>query len=152
MENPKKNEATAGVFVRYLEKEFGWKYQAFLPEQSNNPFFDVRLDSELHDSLLLQLKQMIVSISRETISSTMEFKVFNINSPEAVVKKAEEKYKEKANNLILILHVDDGYLIESDANLNKSNFVDSTFRGIYMVSPKVNDREEFVAEIKNAFK
>jgi len=92
-----------------------------------------------------------------------KLKVFGNNPIESVVKKAEDKYKNKARNLILILHVDDGYgyLIPSDATLiNKNNFTKSTFKGIYMVSPRQElwgadsgkeIQNEFVFEIKSAF-
>lgn len=161
MENPHKNRETAEVFSRYIKRQLGLDYGVFLPKKQNDPDFDVRLDSEEHGSLLLQLKQLITFDSGENTLTRLKYKNFRLNSPESIVKIAEGKYKDRAKDLILILHVDDGYLIRSDAEcVDKNNFTSSTFKGIYMVSPErklfkagedTKIQEEFVSEIKNAF-
>ncbi len=161
MENPNKNKITAEVFSRYLKTRLNRKYNAVLPKQVNDPI-DAKLTLKGHKSLLLQLKQVIDFESREKILSRSSIKIFRNSTIEVIVKKAEEKYKELAKSLILVLHVDEGYLIPSDSDIiNRNNFIDSTFRGIYMISPKqelwkagVGKRiqNEFVFEIKNAFR
>lgn len=161
MEKFNNNKKTAEVFSRYVEHQLGRKYQVVLPTDLNNSRFDARLDLKGRESLLLQLKQLIIFESGENMLTKSKLKIFGNNPPESVVKKAENKYKDTAKNLILILHVDDGYLISSDAELiNRSNFTNSTFKGIYMVSPEQEIwstdngkkiRDEFVFEIKNAF-
>ena len=150
MENPRENEITAGVFARYLEERFGRKYMTVLPHSANNPKFDVELHSEGCETLFLQLKQIITFESSEDIDSRTKSKHF-ILSPESTIMNAEERHKKDVANLILILHLDEGYLIRLDADkVNKKKFLNSTFRGIYIVSPK-KVQDEFVDEIKNAF-
>ena len=161
MENPYNNNKTAEVFSRYVERRLGCKSQVVLPTNPNDSKFDARLDLEGRESLLLQLKQPIIFKSSENILTKSKLKSFGKNSPESVVRKAEDKYKDRAKNLILILHVDDGYLIPSDAKLiDRNNFTNSTFKGIYMVSLEhklwgadsgQEIQNEFVFEIKSAF-
>jgi hypothetical protein len=161
MENLINNKKTAEVFSRYVELRHRQKYKVVLPTNPNDSEFDAKLDLEGHESLLLQLKQLIIFESSENRFTKSKLKIFRINLIESVVKKAENKYKDKAKNLILILHVDEGYLISSDSELIKrNNFTNSTFKGIYMVSPEhklwsadggKKIQNEFVSEIKNAF-
>ena len=170
MENPQKNQETACVFARYLEKEYGWKYNVVLPETRNQPLFDVKLVSSEREELILQMKQMVqgdVEFMRSKKGQPgmgkpgKDWKMFKNAPLDPLVKKSEKKYKDEARNLILILHVDDGYLIPSDADsISKNDFRENSFRGIYIVSPRhelwkagIGKRiqDEFVSEIKNAF-
>lgn len=171
MENPIKNKETASVFARYLKNKYGWTYNVVLPEEKDQPYFDVRLDSAKREELLLQMKQIIhfdeKFVKKKRGEAGMgipgkDWKAFS-SSPDSIektIKNAEEKYKEGARHLILILHSDEGYLIKKDAELiDKDYFKKSNFRGIYMVSPVVKlwgvcrrtIKKEFVYEIKNAF-
>ncbi|MEK7543131.1 MAG: hypothetical protein AAB503_02410 [Patescibacteria group bacterium] len=170
MENPPKNEETANVFARYLEKEYGWKYKAVLPEVKNEPLFDAKLVSLEHEELKLQMKQMIqgdVEFMRSQRGESgmgnpgKDWKMFKNIQLNLLVKKSENKYKERAKNLILILHVDDSYFIPSDTDsMKKNDFKESSFKGIYVISLKhelfkANSekkfQDEFVFKIKNAF-
>ena len=161
MENPSNNKIISEVFARYIRTKIGWEYNVILPKQTNEPKFDALLVSEGHENLLLQLKQPIIFQSVEYILSKSTAKVFD-GSPiliKETVKKAEEKYKERAKDLILILHLDEGYFIPSDySQIDRNDFICSTFKGIYMVSPECEFwkdgkeiQKEFVCEIKNAF-
>lgn len=161
MENLHNNKKTAEVFSRYTEQRFGWKYQVILPTTTNDPNFDARLDSRGHETLFLQLKQSIIGEYSENILTKSKSKGFSFLSFESVVEKAQDKYKDRAKNLILVLHVDEGYLIPSDGErTNKNNFIGSIFRGIYIVSPErelfkagsgKEIQDEFVFELKSAF-
>jgi hypothetical protein len=164
MENPQKNEETARVFARYLKKEYGLEYKIVLPEIKNQPLFDAKLVSLENEELMLQMKQIICG-DKEFMNKKRgepgmgnpgkDWKMFNNVSVNSVIKKSEDQYKEKAKDLILILHIDEGYLIPSDAD-SIENFKGSNFKGIYMVSPKhelwkngeEKIQDEFVHEIK----
>lgn len=170
MENPQKNKETACVFARHLEKEHGWKYNVVLPKVRNQPLFDAKLVSSERKELLLQMKQMVqgdVEFMRSKKGQLgmgkpgKDWKMFKNSPIVPLVKKSEEQYAKNSRNLILILHDDDGYLIPSDTSLiNKSDFMESSFGGIYIVSPEhelwkagggKRIQNEFVFEIKNAF-
>jgi len=170
MEDLSKNKETACVFARYLEREHSRKYDVVLPEAKDHPFFDAMLVSAENGNLPLQMKQ-VVQGDTEFMRSRKgqpgmgrpgkDWKMFANVPIGSVVEKAEKKYKDRARDLILILHDDEGYLIPSDADLiDKNDFKQSNFRGIYMVSPKhelwkagIGKRiqDEFASEIKNAF-
>ena len=160
MENPHNNKKTAEVFSRYVERQFGWKNKVIVPLNPSQPLFDAVLDIEGGERLYLQMKQIMKFESEERRQTKSNIKIFGNQSLEPVVQKAEDKYKNKAKSLILVLHVDVGILIPSDAEfIDVQNFATSTFRGIYLVSPKQElwsvagkeDLDEFVFEIKNAF-
>jgi len=159
MENPHHNKLIAEVFVRYLEREYGWKYAIELPQEVNNPQFDVRLDANGLQSLLLQLKEPVGTfVSREKIFTKSYMKSFTHKQGdvEHLVEEAQNKYRNNARNLILILHKSDtGYLIPSDAEvIDRNQMASSSFQGIYMVSRRLegsSPQEEFVSTLKDAF-
>ncbi len=114
----------------------------------------------------MQLKQPIDFENRNYIMTKSWIKIFKNRPLEVAVKKAEENYIKKnknIRNIILVLHIGiwNGYSIpEDDFFINKENFKESIFKGIYMVSPEhelwsaergKEIQDEFVFEIKNAF-
>ena len=158
MENPKKNENTAKVFARYLEEKFSWKAKVVMPTKINNPLWDASLEISGAETLLLQLKQNIKFVSSENILTKSKSKIFQGAPTEDVIRKAENKYKDNAENLILILHKDDGISMPWDAEIKNKRVFNTKFRGVYMVSPEQilygpepHTIKEFVSEIKNAF-
>lgn len=168
-ENPLKNQYTADVFARYLKKRYGWDYDVVLPKAKNQPIFDAKLVSSGNGELFLQLKQILQGDAEFMRSQRgrpgmgnpgKDWKMFKNVPIVPLVKNSEEKYGKETRNLILILHVDDGYLMPSDGGLiDKNDFRMSSFKGIYLVSPKhelwkdgsKKIQNEFVSEIKSAF-
>ncbi|GEM_PF-4462137 len=168
MENPQKNKETAYVFVRYLKEKYNWNYKIVLPGVKNQPLFDVRLISADSGELLLQMKQVVqgdIEFMRSKkgqpgMGRPGKDKMFKNSELVPLVKKSEEQYRNEARNLILILHDDECYLTPCDTSLiNKNEFANGSFKGIYMVSPEHKlfgadgnkIQNEFVFEIKNAF-
>ena len=163
MENFQRNKIFSDVFVRYLKNKFGWKYLSVEPSEGDA---DVRLFSEKQEILFLQLKEVKKHINTKmtpmTPGSKSKLSLFEFSLPslDKIIDKYERHYSD-ASNLILLLHLCDGYFTPSDINIinNKEKIIQSKFKGIYIVSPKIeftstkgnNSQEEFVSVIKDAF-
>lgn len=166
MENFQENKIFGDIFCRYLKIKFGWSYEAVNPQKIRIPKdyidVDVVLISEKEKCLYLQLKQPLEFEKLIRIMAKSSLKIFKNCPFEATIRKVEDNYNatnKKINNIILLLHLHTkfGYLIPEDTiEIRK---IQSNFKGIYVVSPKLNARQggkkkilkEFVFEIKKAF-
>lgn len=170
MENFQENKVFGDVFCRDLKTKFGWDYTVIDPQTTckpnDYPDIDIILISAEKEPLYLQLKQSIKFEECHYMMTKSWIKSFEILPFENAVRKAEENYiknGKNVKNIILVLHmgIRNGYLILEDTqSIKKENFKNSTFRGIYIISPEFNQvlqREEkkvlkeFVFEIKKAF-
>jgi len=168
MENFQENKVFGDIFCRYLKIKFGWSYEAVNPQEIRIPKdyidVDVVLISEKERRLYLQLKQPLEFEKLIKIMTKSSLKIFKNCPFEVTIQKVENNYnakkeKKKINNIILLLHLHTkiGYLIPEDTIEIKK--IQSNFKGIYVVSPKLNAWQggkkkilkEFVFEIKKAF-
>lgn len=166
MESFRENKIFGETFCRYLMSEYDWQYKVADPQKihipDKYPDIDLVLTSKIQESLFLQLKQPLENERVKVIhlSTRSTLKSFKSRSIESTVKKAEAKYNKNGNNItntILLLHMHKrlGYLPK---NTTKEK-MDTAFRGIYVISPKLDAYQngkqkmlkEFVFEIKNAF-
>lgn len=168
MENFQENKIIGDIFTDWLlEKKLKKKYKVFEPQKKYIPDVDLILKSDEPDEqedLFLQLKQVIEWESTPKTPQGAKALIFKGNLFEERIKKAETCYRKRGNDishLILILHSGrNDYFIPSDTSLiEKNNFEKSSFKGIYLISPrhtlykkgKKASQKEFVFEIKSAF-
>ena len=162
MESFSRNKIFSDVFVRYLKNRFGWEYISKEPIGNNDSDADIVLESKKQKRLLLQLKELKKHERTEKLlSGKSKLSIFNIPffNLKKIVKEYEKKYA-YANELILLIHLCDGYFIPSDKEVvDKNEFTLSTFKGIYLISPEYElfgdkgkeFQREFIISIKDAF-
>ena len=161
MEKFKKNKIIGVVFANYLKKKLGKQYEVTEPNKKYVPDVDLVLTYK-QEELFLQLKQVIKwsETFKDSPPGTRSW-VFDGGLFKEEIQKAESTYLKHGNDIsdrILILHSGTlDYFIPSDGSLvDRNEFMDSNFKGIYIVSPKediwggsgAEPQNEFVYEIK----